>query len=579
LHRICRIIFLVLFSSAIVLSQNTASNRYPKREVRAVWLATVSGLDWPRSTNIDEQKRSLQSIVEKLAEANYNTIFFQVRGRGDAMYRSEYEPWSAQLTGTMGKDPGWDPLEFIVHEAHARGIEVHAWFNTFLVKSGNGANSKHVVSKHPEWIHTVGGESWLDPGIPAARLYTLKVALDIVRNYDVDGIHFDFMRYPEKGFADDAAYRKYGNHNSPKSDWRRQNINTFISAFYDSATAIKPRLKIGSAPIGIYLNTPGTNGLQSYSNVYQDSRAWLKQGSQDYIVPQVYWALGRTGGHPDFAAVAKDWSGNTFGRHIYLGVAVYKPDVAGQVPLIIDTTRSFGFYGNSFFRYEQLNKMLGVGGRYDFPAFIPPMPWKDSIPPNSPEHLRIQPIAGNCFQLNWETPAPAKDGDRIKCYNIYRSTALRVDINNIRNLVCTLNGSVASYNDTILHPSSAKYSYAVTAMDSGNNESVPTHEERITIPEIVLLSQKYSNRLALDASYPASATDYVYFPYELSEVSLVRLTIADRSGNEVLKIVEAYQQPGKYIAAADIEKLKGGDYTYCLTAGKNILKRSFVVEH
>jgi uncharacterized lipoprotein YddW (UPF0748 family) len=579
LHQFLRIIFLVLFFSVNILSQNSASSRSPKWEVRAVWLTTVSGLDWPRSLKTDEQQQSLRTIVERLAAANYNTIFFQVRGRGDAMYRSSYEPWSSQLTGTMGKDPGWDPLDFVIREAHAHGMEVHAWFNTFLVKSGNGMTSQHVAGKHPEWVHTVGGETWLDPGIPAARAYTLKVALEIVRNYDVDGIHFDFMRYPEKGFADDGAYRRYGNRSITKGDWRRKNVNAFISAFYDSANAIKPRLKIGSAPIGIYQNIPGLNGLQSFSTVYQDSHEWLKQGWQDYIVPQVYWALGRTGGHPDFAAVARDWSGNMYGRQIYLGVGAYKPDVAAQIPSIIDTTRSFGFYGNSFFRYEHINKMLGVGGRYDYPAFIPPMSWKDSIPPNPPEHLRIQSLAGNYFKLNWTTPARASDGDTLKCFNIYRSTLSKVDVNDIRNLVCTVNGSIYSYVDTIMHPSAAKYSYAVTAMDYGNNESVPSHEEHITIPEIVRLSQKYANRLVFGNAYPSSASEYVYFTYELAEPSLVWLTITDQSNNEVLKVVDSYQLSGKYIASANVENLKEGDYSCSLIAGKKVLKKSLSVKH
>jgi hypothetical protein len=321
------------------------------------------------------------------------------------------------------------------------------------------------------------------------------------------------------------------------------------------------------------------NGLQSYDNLYQDSREWLKMGWQDYIVPQVYWALGRTGGHPDFAVVARDWSGNTFGRHIYLGVGVYKPDVAVQVPRIIDTTRYFGFYGNSFFRYEHLNKMLGVGGRYNYPAFLPPMPWKDSIPPNPPQPLHVKALAGNYFQVEWNAPAPAKDSGGVKRYNIYRSASPRVDIDDIANLVRSVKSSADFYIDTISHPSSVKYFYAVTAMDIGNNESFPTHEESVVIPEIVQLSKKFSNQILLARSYPPIAAGYVYFSYELSEPSLVWLTVIDKSENEILKIVDEYQQAGRYIAAANVEKLKDGDYTYRLTAGQQVLKRLLTVEH
>ncbi|MFI5252643.1 MAG: glycoside hydrolase family 10 protein [Bacteroidota bacterium] len=575
----CVFVLLIFIFPGILRSGNNTSSRYPKWEVRAVWLATVAGLDWPSSHNPDEQKKSLSDIVERLSNAHYNTIYFQVRGRGDAMYHSSYEPWSQQLTGTIGKDPGWDPLEFIVREAHAHNMEVHAWFNTFLVKNGNGSGSLNVANIHPEWVHSVGGETWLDPGIPAARQYTLKVALEIVRDYDIDGFHFDFMRYPEKGFSDDAIYRRYGNRNISKSDWRRKNINTFIAAFYDSATSIKPRLKVGSAPIGIYQNTAGVNGLQSYTNLYQDSREWLRQGWQDYIVPQVYWALGRSGGHPDFALVAKDWSANTFGRQVYLGVGVYKPDVAVQVPSIIDTTRSMGFYGNAYFRYEHINKSLAVGGRYDYASFIPPMPWKDSIPPNSPRRLHVQAFAGNYFNLKWNTPAPSKDGDAVKQYNIYRSTEPNVDINDIQNFIKCIDGTVESYTDTISRAESARYVYAVTAMDSGNNESLPSREERVMIPEVAQLSKQFSNRFKLEDCYAASPSKYVYFTYELSDHSPVWLTIIDKSGTEILKIVDAYQRPGKYIAAAKIEDLKSGDYTCRLTAGEKVLQRTFLVEH
>jgi uncharacterized lipoprotein YddW (UPF0748 family) len=572
----------LIFLSLIFYAQSRAGGPYPypKREVRAVWLTTVGGLDWPRSYDVAEQKRSLHEIVDKLGAANFNTIFFQVRGRGDAMYRSSYEPWSAQLTGTLGKDPGWDPLQEVIRLAHERGMEVHAWFNTFIVKNREGRSSesypRHIVSAHPEWVHETQDEWWVDPGIPAVRAYTLNVALEIVKNYDIDGFHFDFMRYPEKIFNDGSTYRLYGN-NMPKAEWRRQNIDRFVAAFYDSATQYKPRLRIGSAPIGIYRNVNGFNGLQSYDNVYQDSREWLRQGKQDYIVPQIYWAIGRTNSHPDFVRVARDWSENTLGRDVYTGLGVYKSEVAIQVPALIDTTRALGFHGSSFFRYEFIAQQLNVGGRYRFRSLQPVMPWKDSIPPNAPQHLHIKTLVDDEIRLEWSAPPPAKDGDTAMYFNIYRSAVQPVDIEDVRNLIGTLKGNSLSYVDAIEHPSSAKYYYAVTAMDGGYNESAPTHEESIIVPEIALLAKSFQPMFILGRAYPLLVSDYVYFSYELSQPAPIWLVIQDRSGKELKRVVDAYQQPGRYIAGAEVDKLSPGDYTYKLIAGKESLVNVFTV--
>lgn len=561
-----------------VFSPAQSSRVPPKYEVRAVWVATVSSLDWPRSLDPAEQQRSLRVIVQKLADANFNTIYFQVRGRGDALYRSRYEPWSAALTGTIGKDPGWDPLEYIINEAHAHGMELHAWFNTFLVKNAAGGGRQSIVNRHPEWVHIVNGEWWLDPGIPSAREYTINVAMDIVHKYDIDGLHFDFMRYPEKGFPDEDTYGRFANRKLSRADWRRANINAFISALYDSVIAVNPRIKVGSAPIGIYHNVSGINGLQSYDNLYQDSRRWLREGYQDYIVPQVYWPLGRSGGHPDFAAVAKDWSINTFGRQVILGTAPYKAEVARQMPLLIDTTRSYGFSGNAFFRYEQIEPLRTVGMRYRYPAFVPPMPWKDSIPPYPPVAMRVINSIGNVFHISWKQPQPSRDGGRVKYFNIYRSSAEPIDISDIRNLVRSVGATGLSYDDEIDRPTAVKYYYTVTAMDSGNNESGPSVEESVVIPEIVKLAGKFAPQFTMAGPVPAVADHFVYFTYEIPEPSSVVLGIYDASNNEMLSVVNGFEEAGRYIVAANVEKFKDGEYRYRLIASKGTFRGVFSVE-
>ena len=572
-----------LFSLLVLIPCMSRSQAFiPKREVRAVWIATVAGLDWPTSLDVSEQQKSLREMVEKLCQAHFNTIFFQVRGRADAMYRSAYEPWAQQLTGTLGKDPGWDPLEFVIGEAHRRGMEVHAWFNTFLIKSGASkppeSTPRHVILEHPEWLHLVKGEWWLDPGIPPARKYTMNVALDIVRRYDVDGIHFDFIRYPGESFPDQISHEMYGAGMS-RGDWRRENINKFVREFYDAAMLLKPMLKVGSAPIGIYNHDAKEVGLYSYDNLFQDSRRWLREGKHDYLVPQVYWSLGHKPSNPDFAAVVRDWSMNTYGRQMVIGVGAYKPDVYREVPLLVDTTRFYGVDGNAFFRYENIESILNVGMRYRYLANIPPMPWKDSIPPNPPSHFKVVNDSDGIFKLQWHSPARASDGDGARFYDVYRSTTKPVNLDDARNLVHIVVDGDTTFADTIRHPTSTKYFYTVTALDKGHNESSAPKEESIVVPEIVIVARKFSNKLKLAHAFPEPASDYVFFPYELKDAASVSLVIVNEMNNEAIRVVDTVQSAGRHIAAADVSGLAEGTYRCELITGGATLANSLTVKH
>ena len=570
---------LIVTSATSQVSNSTVP--IPKREVRAVWIATVMGLDWPKSFDPAEQQRSLREIVAKLKSANFNTIYFQVRGRADAMYRSHFEPWSQQLTGTLGEDPGWDPLSFIVEEAHAQGMEIHAWFNTFLVKSGGPkppeSNPRHVIISHPEWMQQVNGEWWFDPGEPEVRDYNLKVAMDVIRNYNVDGIQFDFIRYPGKPFPDEATYRKYGQ-NLSKSNWRRENINMFVRSFYASAIAVKPMLKIGATPIGIYTNFNGARGQQSYTELYQDSRRWLREGIIDYIVPQVYWTLGSTPGDPDFAIIVRDWSNYFDNRQIYIGIGAYKSNVLDEIPQLIDTTRAAGLGGVSFFRYENISKALEVGGQFRYSAMIPPMKWKDPLPPNSPMNVQVKNITDGIFTISWAQPVIAPDGDGAKCFNIYRSPVKPIDIDESTYLIGKVSNQTTNFVDTINRVTSSKYYYAVTAIDKGNNESVPAVES-VVIPEIVELAKRFSLEFKLAQNFPSPASSVVYIPYEIKERTPVFLKILDERNKELINIVDAVREPGRYIAAANIEKLKDGMYSYMLIAGSFSEKKIFRVDN
>ena len=577
-----KILFFILLVTSKIFSQDIGSPvRAPKHEVRAVWLATVMGLDWPRTFDRAAQQQSLREIVRSLKSANFNTIFFQVRGRADAMYRSRYEPWSQQLTGTLGDDPGWDPLEFIITEAHAQGMEVHVWFNTFLVKSGGPRPTRsipmHVILTHPEWMQQVNGELWFDPGLPEVREYNMNVAMDIVRKYAIDGFQFDFIRYPGKSFPDESTYRVYGN-GLPKDEWRRENINQFLRAFHDSVSVMKPMLKIGATPIGIYKNFNDVRGQQSYSELYQDSRRWLKEKILDYIVPQVYWSLGTGHWNPDFASVVREWSGNTYDRQVYIGVGAYKPEVLKQIPVLIDSTRSIGLMGNSFFRYENIKSSLDVGARYETPAMVPSMLWKDNIPPCAPFGVQVSNITDGIFSIRWDNPLVAIDGDTAKSFAIYRSRIHPIDITDPSNLLKIVPGETHQLLDTIGHITSANYSYAVTSIDKGNNESAPAVES-VVIPEIVQLAKAYANGFSLGMNYPNPASSVIFVPYELNERAPVFLKILDKKSQEVLSIVDTVQEPGRYVASANIEKLKDGTYTYLLIAGNATQKRTFEIDH
>ncbi len=570
-----RLLVLSLFSlvsTSASLAQGALAAPPPKREVRAVWITTVNGLDWPKSTDRNEQQQSLRQILDRLQQAHFNTIFFQVRGRGDALYRSTYEPWSNILTGSLGQDPGWDPLQFVLDEAHRRGIEVHAWINTFLIKSSRletpETSPRHIVLSHPEWLHLVDGEYWLDPGIPAVRKYLLSVVLDIARNYQVDGIHFDFIRYPGKPFPDESTFRKYGG-SLAKEEWRRENINSFVRTCYEEATKLKPLMKIGSAPIGIYTNFGNVRGLQGYSDLFQDSREWLRMLIHDYLCPQVYWSLGDQHADPDFAAVAGDWMEHAVGRDIYIGIGAYKPEVHGQLPDLIDLSRRLHAGGQSFFRYDNIQDALTLGGRYRFLANIPPMKWKDSIPPNPPRNLQVTNLHDGVFKLEWGAPASAPDGDNAAYYNIYRAARSPVDVSDPANILAITPVPAPLYIDSIAHPRGSKYYYAVSAFDKGNNESTPTAEQVVLMPDIIKLAKQFELQSRLGRHFPEPASSIVYIPYELRAASPVFVKILDQSNREVANVVDAVQEPGSYIAAVDISTLKRGEYSWLFIAGQH----------
>jgi len=292
----------------------------PKRQMRGMWISTFRNLDWPSKPGLSvaTQKRELTGYLDAAVRMRMNAVFIQVRDRADAFYKSSYEPWSQALTGTPGRDPGYDPLAFMVSEAHKRGLQLHAWFNPFQVTTeGDKPLPKdHPAVVHKDWTHRFDGRLYYDPGIPAVRKFVEGVINEVVRRYDIDGVHFDdhFYPYPVPGqrFHDDAAYKAYGK-GVGKGTWRRDNVDTFVREVGEQTRKAKPWVWYGISPFGIWRNKNSdaagsdTKGLESYDSVYADTREWVRKGWVDYVAPQLYWSTGDPSA--SYTTLLRWWSG------------------------------------------------------------------------------------------------------------------------------------------------------------------------------------------------------------------------------------------------------------------------------
>lgn len=301
-------------------------------EFRAAWVATVHNIDWPSKPGLPAatQKAELRTLLDRAAGLKLNAILLQVRPMSDALYASSREPWSQFLTGKQGISPGYDPLEFAIVEAHARGIQLHVWLNPFRASSNASTPlaSNHVAKQHPEWVRRYGGQIWVDPGEPAAREYVLGVFIDIVRRYDIDGVHIDdyFYPYPVKGgasFPDEATWQQFGVRSGlSRGDWRRENINDFVRSMYRAVKAAKPSVQVGISPFGIWRpGVPATTEAQldAYGQLYADSRKWLAEGWCDYMAPQLYWSIQPA--KQSFPVLLDWWRAQSRGKPVWPGIA------------------------------------------------------------------------------------------------------------------------------------------------------------------------------------------------------------------------------------------------------------------
>lgn len=305
-------------------------------------MATVNNGDWPsrRDLTVDQQKQELVAILDRAAALHLNAIFLQVRPMADAFYASSLEPWSQFLTGTIGEDPGYDPLAFAVQEAHTRGLELHAWFNPFR------ANPTTTLRAYP-----YGRFVWMDPGDPDVERRAIDVITDVVRRYDIDGVHLDdyFYPYPEKNldFPDEATWQAYRGPLS-RDAWRRENINRFVRDLYASVKAVRPNVEIGISPFGIWRpwHPWRIRGFDAYAKIYADSRLWLQRGWVDYLAPQLYWPIEKR--EQSFPDLLRWWSAqDRLGRGIVAGIDINRPvdraEVARQIELVRQQRQAVGF--------------------------------------------------------------------------------------------------------------------------------------------------------------------------------------------------------------------------------------------
>ena len=474
-----RTFFITLTLFLLTITQTVAQ---PKHEIRATWLTTLGGMDWPRNKatsaeGIRRQQQELCDILDRLKEANFNTVMMQTRLRGDLIYPSAIETFPEALTGKTGKDPGYDPLAFAIEECHKRGMELHAWIVT--IPAGNNRQvkllGKHsVVKKHRPICKQHDGAWFLDPGHPGTADYLSSIVREIVTRYDVDGIHFDYIRYPENArrFPDRDTHRKYGKGKDLKQ-WRRENITNIARRLYTEVKQVKPWVKVSSSPVGKFKDTSrySSLGWNAYETVHQDAQGWLKEGIHDALFPMMYFKDNH------FYPFVLDWKENDNGRWVVPGLGIYflspkeKDWPLDEMSRQLHFTRQSGLAGHAFFRNKfLLDNVKGILDEiqhefYSTPALIPPMTWQDSIAPSVPTSPIYEKQTDDHVKLSWGT---SKDNhDLPVVYHLYASNTYPVDTNNAKNLMVT-----SIKENTITFPSSKKY-FAITSADRYGNESAP----------------------------------------------------------------------------------------------------------
>jgi len=489
---------LIGLSLMLLLTINLFAAKHPKREMRAVWIATVANIDWPSASNLTtiQQKKEFIELLDLCKEYNMNTVVFQIRPSADAFYASKYEPWSQWLTGKQGKEPDYDPLTFASVECRKRGLDLHVWINPYRAVSdvnNNQTSPSHISNTHPEWFLTYGKTKYFDPALPETRDFVANVVSDIVRRYDIDAIHMDDYFYPYRiagvEFPDNQSFKAYprGFAANQRDDWRRDNVDLIIRQLHDSIKSIKPWVEFGISPFGVWRNiakdpngSKTKAGQTNYDDLFADVLKWQRGQWIDYITPQIYWERGKE--VADYKIIADWWSRNTFGAQLYIGQAPYKIDAeakekswqsADEIIQQIKLNRKHPeisgsmFFSAKFMRKNPLEiheKLLKKYYRY--PALAPVNQRIAPLFSQEPVNAQLTTTNG-LLQFSWEK------GVNTKSFVIYQfKKHQRVKTERPEHIfLTTADNSVAFALDQRTDP--RKFKYVVTAVSKSNIESEP----------------------------------------------------------------------------------------------------------
>lgn len=438
-----------------------------KHEVRAVWIATIGGIDWPLTHTTAAQQRELITTLDQLQRAGVNTVLLQTRVRASTIYPSAIEPFDQCMTGRFGQSPSYDPLLFAIDECHRRGMELHAWIVTIPIGKTSEARFKEFKRRNPALTKTIGLEGFMDPENPKTGDYLANICAEVTRRYDIDGIHLDYIRYPE-------TWPKKG----AKPHERRLNITSIVRKINFAVKTLKPWVKLSCSPIGKAgnLSRYRSGGWDAYNAVFQDAQGWLRDGLMDQLYPMMYFRGN------NFYPFALDWQERSYGRTIVAGLGIYFLSPREGKWLLDDVIREMHFVrqngiGHCYFRSKFLTD--NTRGIYDFarrfdqtPALTPPMTWQWNQAPIAPTLLNVRRSAST-DQLSWKG---AKDvsGAPYLLYNVYAGMTPDIDTDEPRNLIA------ARLQDTQLsvpHTQGRTVYYAVCALDRYGNESVPIYSD------------------------------------------------------------------------------------------------------
>ncbi|MBR3066720.1 MAG: family 10 glycosylhydrolase [Prevotella sp.] len=425
----------------------------PKYEVRAMWLTVIMGLDWPKTTDQEAQRRHLIQILDQLRDAGINTVLIQARVRATTIYPSKLEPWEGGFSGRPGVAPAYDPLKFCIDECHKRGMECHAWVVTLPVGDWNKIGAQQLRKKRPKLLKRIGSDTFMNPEKPETATYLADICREIVHNYDVDGIHLDYIRYPEQEKI--KVSRAKG----------RENITNIVRAIHNAVKQEKPWVKLSCSPIGKHddLTRYRAGGWNARTAVCQDAQEWLRLGLMDQLYPMMYFQGN------NFYPFAIDWKEKSYGRTVSSGLGIYFLDpregtwTLDMVERQMYVARQLGL-GHCYFRSQFFTD--NVKGVYDFakrfdatPALVPPMTWEGKPAPSAPTTISLQ---GN--NLSW-SGAEDNSGAPYLLYNVYASADYPVDITKAENLMAT------RLTTTSMLVPQASVNYAVTSMNRYGQES------------------------------------------------------------------------------------------------------------